>query len=109
MNLDNFDIYQKEIINNCLADGIDPSSFAKPTINSFNMQVAAYALNQNINLSKYLEDFDFEQLNEIRLAIKFKLKASKIAIIGMSAREMYLKRITLMKNRNQLQANLQPI
>lgn len=109
MNLENFDVYQKEVINNCLADGIDPSSFAKPAINSFNMQVAAYALSQNINLSKYLEDFDFEQLNEIRLAIKFKLKASKIAVIGMSAREMYLTRIALMKPHNQLQSNLQPV
>ncbi len=107
MNLENFDIYQKEIIKNSLADGINPSSFARPTISSFNMQVAAYALSQNINLSKYLDDFDFEQLNEIRLAIKFKLKASKIAIIGMSAREMYLKRIALMKSRKQLSSNLQ--
>ncbi len=100
MNLENFDIYQKEIIRNSLADGIDPSSFAKPTINSFNMQVAAYALKQHIDLSKYLEDFDFEQLNEIRLAIKFKLKVSQIAIIGMSAREMCLKRIALTKTCN---------
>lgn len=98
MNLEKFDIYQKEIINNCIADGVDPSSFANPNVDSFNMQVAAYAIRQGIDLSRYLVDFDFEQLNQIRLAIKLKLKVSQIAIIGMSAREMYLKRIALMKN-----------
>ena len=106
MNLEKFDIYQKEIINNCITDGIDPSSFARPNISSFSMQVAAYALAQNINLSQYLNDFNFEQLNEIRLAIKSRIKISRIAVKGMSAREMYLKRIKLLNKRKELQTLL---
>lgn len=97
MYLKNFNIYQQEIINNSLADGIDPSSFAKPHIDQFKMQVAAHALDQGINLSLYLEDFDFIELNEIRLAIKSNLNVAKIAVKGLSSEEMHARRLKLMK------------
>ncbi|AUR52186.1 hypothetical protein [Aquella oligotrophica] len=97
MYLKKFNVYQQEIINNSLADGIDPSSFAKPHIDQFKMQVAAHALDQGINLSAYLEDFDFIELNEIRLAIKSNLNVAKIAIKGLSCKEMHERRLKLMK------------
>lgn len=88
MNLETFNIYQQEIINKSLHYGLDPSGFAKPSIDQYKMQVAAHALNQGINLSQYLEDFDFNQLNEIRLAIKAKINIALVAIKGISSREM---------------------
>lgn len=96
MNLEQFNIYQQEIINKSLAHGVDPSSFARPNIDQFKMQVAAHALDRGINLSAYLDDFDFIQLNEIRLAIKAKLNVALIAIRGLSLQEMQDKRLQLL-------------
>lgn len=96
MNLEQFNIYQQEIINKSLANGVDPSSFARPNIDQFKMQVAAHALDRGINLSAYLDDFDFIQLNEIRLAIKAKLNVALIAIRGLSLQEMQDKRLQLL-------------
>jgi|GEM_PF-3899068 len=97
MYLKKFNIYQQEVINNSLADGIDPSGFAKPHIDQFKMQVAAYALDQGVDLSPYLEDFDFIELNEIRLAIKSNLNVSQIAVKGLSSHEMHDRRLKLLK------------
>lgn len=98
MNLNKFNIYQQEVINKSISNGIDPSSFAKPHIDQFKMQVAARALEDGINLSNYLEDFDFYQLNEIRLAIKSKLNVREIAKIGLSYLEMHKRRLFLLKS-----------
>lgn len=97
MHLKEFNIYQQEVINNSLSDGLDPSSFAKPHINQFKMQVAAHALQQGINLAPYLENFDFIELNEIRLAIKSNLNIEEIVIRGLSSDEMHTRRLKMLK------------
>ena len=97
MYLKEFNIYQQEVINNSLTDGLDPSSFAKPHINQFKMQVAAHALQQGINLAPYIENFDFVELNEIRLAIRSNLNIAKIAIKGLSPEEMHTRRLEMLK------------
>lgn len=94
MNLETFNIYQQEIINKSLHYGLDPSGFAKPNIDQYKMQVAAHALNQGINLTQYIEDFDFNQLNEIRLTIKAKLNIALVAIKGISIGEMQQRRLS---------------
>lgn len=88
MKTEQFNIYQQEIINKAIHNGLDPSSFANPNVDQFKMQVAAHALNQGINLSGYLNDFDFTQLNEIRLTIKAKINVALVAIKGISISEM---------------------
>lgn len=102
MNLKKFNIYQQEVINKSISNGIDPSSFAKPHIDEFKMQIAARALEEGINLSSYLEDFDFYQLNEIRLTLKSKLNVAEIAKKGLSYLEMQARRLSLIKNNVQL-------
>lgn len=96
MNLEQFNIYQQEIINKSIANGVDPSSFARPSIDQFKMQVAAHALDRGINLAAYLDDFDFIQLNEIRLAIKARLNVALIAIKGISLQDMQSRRLQLL-------------
>lgn len=98
MNLKEFNIYQQEVINKSITNGIDPSSFAKPHIDEFKMQIAARALEEGINLSKYLEDFDFYQLNEIRLTLKSKLNVAQIAKKSLSYLEMQACRLKLIKD-----------
>ncbi|MDD3266866.1 MAG: hypothetical protein PHC75_06790 [Burkholderiales bacterium] len=102
MNLKKFNVYQQEVINKSISNGIDPSSFAKPHIDEFKMQIAARALEEGINLSKYLEDFDFYQLNEIRLTLKSKLNVAEIAKKGLSYIEMQACRLKLIKDSLQM-------
>ncbi|MBY0379099.1 MAG: hypothetical protein K2P99_01720 [Burkholderiales bacterium] len=94
-DLNLFDTQQQKIINDCATDGLDYSGFAKPQFNAFQMQVAYHALRDGFNLSHYLDDFTCEQLEEIRLAKKSGLDEKQIAIVGLSADEMMMKRINL--------------
>ncbi len=95
IDLNLFDTQQQKIINDCAIHGLDPTSFAKPHFNAFQMQVAYHALREGFDLSQYLNDFTCEQLEEIRLAKKSGLDEKQIAIVGLSADEMMMKRANL--------------
>ena len=95
IDLNLFDRHQQKIINDCAIHGLDYRGFAKPHLNAFQMQVAYHALRDGFDLSKYLDDFTCEQLEEIRLAKKSGLDEKQIAIVSLSADEMMMKRATL--------------
>ena len=99
MNLEQFSDNQKKIINRCIEMGFDPSSFAKPEIDCFKMQLAAHALRDGNDLTPYLADFDHDQLEHIRSGLYFKVDVSKYADPSIPADEMLKKRMSLQYNR----------
>ena len=98
MNLEQFSDNQKHIINRCIEMGFDPSSFAKPEIDCFKMQLAFHAIRNGNDLTPYLADFDHDQLEQIRDGLRTKVDVSKYAKVELSGDEMMHKKKCLQYN-----------
>jgi hypothetical protein len=86
---------QQQIIDLCSELGLDSSNFMVINPESFKLQVVYHGLRDGIDLGMYLEKFDCEQLEEIRLAKKSGLDITQIAIVELSSEQMMMKRISL--------------
>jgi hypothetical protein len=90
-----FNNQQLQIINDCNALGLDSSKFAKPHIDEFKMILAFQALRNNDDLSLFLDDYNHEQLDEIRLGLKSKINITKYLDPSLHADHMHMLRLKL--------------
>lgn len=86
---------QKTIINDYIEAGFNPADFSNPAIDELKMQLAYQAKRNADNLFPYLENYDYEQLDEIRLGLKSKVDITQYTDPKFSAEAMHMKRIEL--------------
>ena len=95
INLDKFNLQQQKMILACEEKGFNPSGFAKPEIDAFKMQLAFQSLRNGNDLSKYLTDFNYDQLDEIRIGMHFNVDVSQYAKPETHANDMHMLRLQL--------------
>lgn len=86
---------QLKVIKECKESGYDPSSFARPELDSFKMRLAFHAMRNGNDLSGYLDSFNLDQLDEIRIGLKSGVNVDLYAHPDLSANLMHMKRIEL--------------
>lgn len=86
---------QLKVIKECEESGYDPSSFARPELDSFKMRLAFHAIRNGNDLSFYLDSFNHEQLEEIRIGLLSGVDVDSYAITDLSADEMHMRRVEL--------------
>lgn len=94
-NLSLFNDEQQAVINECINSGFSADSFARPELDAFKMRLAFHAMRNGNDLSNYLDRFNHEQLDEIRIGLKSGVNVESYAIIELSADEMHMRRIAL--------------
>lgn len=90
-----FNDEQQAVIKECINSGFSPESFARPELDAFKMRLAFHAMRNGNDLSNYLDRFNHEQLDEIRIGLKSGVNVESYAIIELSADEMHMRRIAL--------------
>lgn len=94
MSLNQYTEYQQKIIDDCNKIGVDTSSFT-PDINPLNMRLVYLAFRKGLDITPYMKDFNYDQLDEIRLGLITGVDVSKYADPKISADDMHMKRICL--------------
>lgn len=95
-----FDTHQTKVLKSAVDAGYDPTSFADPQYDWAKMQLAYHAMRNGNNLVPYLSNFDFDQLEEIRIGLRSKLDVSSFAKPEINAEEMHLLRLKLEDENN---------
>ncbi len=95
MNTIQFNREQLKVLDEANAAGVDSTAWASPEIDAFKMRLAFHAMRNGNDLSKYLESFNHEQLDEIRIGLKSGVDVESYAIAELSADEMHMRRIAL--------------
>ena len=90
-----FNDEQKAVIMECINSGFSEDSFARPELDAFKMRLAFHAMRNGNDLSKYLDSFNHEQLDEIRIGLKSGVDVDSYALVELSAVEMHMRRIAL--------------
>lgn len=85
---------QKSVLADCINMNYDISNLT-PDIDCFKMRLAYLAFKNGNDITDYLEEFDHDQLDEIRLGMMMKVDVKKYTNPLFSAEEMHLIRIAL--------------
>ncbi|RTL12470.1 MAG: hypothetical protein EKK54_04370 [Neisseriaceae bacterium] len=85
---------QRAILTKCRNMKFDASRLT-PYIDCFKMRLAYLAYKNGDDITRYLKDFNHDQLHEIRLGMMMKVDVSQYADTKLLAEDMYLKRISL--------------
>lgn len=94
-----FDEMQTKIIKKCIEAGYNPESFADPKYEWTKMHIAFHAMRNEIDMSPYLDKFDIDQLEEIRIGLILGLDVSSYAIPELSDDDMRHKRMSIAFNK----------
>ena len=94
MSLNEYTEYQQNIIDDCNKIGMDTSSFT-PEINPLNMRLVFLAFRKGLDITPYMKDFNYDQLDEIRLGLITGVDVSKYVDPKILADDMHMKRISL--------------
>lgn len=93
-----FDEMQTKVIKKCIEAGYNPHSFADPKYEWTKMHIAFHAMRNEIDMSPYLDKFDIDQLEEIRIGLILGLDVSFYAIPELTDDEMRHKRMSIAYN-----------
>ena len=94
MSLNQYTTLQKSIIDDCNKIGFDTSLFT-PEVDPLNMRLVFLAHRKGLDITPYMKDFNYDQLDEIRLGLITGVDVSKYADPKISADDMHMKRIYL--------------
>lgn len=100
MDFSKFDTNQAKVLKDVMDSGYDPVSFANPQYDWTKMQLAFHALRNGNDLAPYLNDFNVDQLDEIRIGLRSKVDVSLFAKPEIDAEEMHLLRLKLEDEKN---------
>lgn len=85
---------QHQTLYACQANGYDISALT-PEIDAFKMRLAYLAFKNGADITPYLTNFDYDQLDEIRLGLLSNVDVTAYAIPEISAEDMHMKRLYL--------------
>jgi allophanate hydrolase subunit 2 len=89
-----FNQEQLEVINACKAKGYSILSFT-PDIDALKMRLAYLAFKDGLDITPYLNSFNHDQLDEIRLGLVSGINISEYTDAALTAEDMHMKRLYL--------------